>query len=80
MKKKFQKNNSENEVVKIILYSDTNRKKKYECVGVLLKEDDKMLRIGFNAVENVVKDYLDIDKKNMISMEKIEQKEIKHLF
>ncbi|OGD68847.1 hypothetical protein A2996_02310 [Candidatus Campbellbacteria bacterium RIFCSPLOWO2_01_FULL_34_15] len=75
--KEDQKNNSENEVVEIVLYGDKNRKKKYECVGVLLEENSKKIKIGFNAIKGIVEDYLDIDKENIITITKINTQDIK---
>ena len=77
--KKGKENSQENEIIEVILYGDTN-KKKYKCVGVFIKENDEFLKIGFNAINDVVRDYLDINKKDIISIRKINKKEIQKLF
>ena len=79
-KNNLKKEREENQIVEIILHDDSDTIKKYKCVGVLMKENEKTLRIGFNAVENVVKDYLDIKKKNIVDIKTINPKEISSLF
>ena len=55
-------------------------KNKYECVGALMHETDKKIRIGFNAKNNVVIDYLDINVKDIINIRKVSKKEIAKIF
>ena len=47
--KKGKENSQENEIIEVILYGDTN-KKKYKCVGVFIKENDEFLKIGVDGV------------------------------
>ncbi len=60
------------------MYSDSKKRNtKYECVGVLIKEENKKIRIAFNARENKIIDFLDIEKKNIVSMTVIKNSNIK---
>jgi hypothetical protein len=55
-------------------------KNRYKCVGVLMNETTEKIRIGFNAKDNVVEDYLDINAKDIINVREIDKKEIKKIF
>ncbi|MCR4306740.1 MAG: hypothetical protein NUV42_02105 [Candidatus Yonathbacteria bacterium] len=74
MKKLLDKNNPENTVVRVVLRGPD--KKEYECVGVLVREKKNMVRVSFNAIDDVVKDYLDIEKKDILSIDTVETSEI----
>jgi len=69
----------ENKIIEVFLYGDINRKK-YKCVGVFMKENENILTIGFNAVNDVVKDYLDINKKDIINIRGVVKNEINLLY
>jgi hypothetical protein len=67
----------ENTIVEVLFTgSDGNI---YNCVGVLLRESDKKIRVAFNAINDVVKDYLDIDKDDIVSVHFVESLIIKEL-
>ena len=76
--KLFPNKSKNNIIVKVDFWS--NNKNQYECVGVLMNETDKKIRIGFNAKNDVVEDYLDINTKNIINIRKISKKEIRKIF
>lgn len=68
-----------NLIVRVILHADD--KKEYECVGVLMKmkEDKDTVRIAFNAKNDKVVDYLDIKKTDIISIDILDNSDIKKL-
>lgn len=74
MEKLLNNNNPKNTVVRIILLGDDNEK--YECVGVLTKETASMIRVSFNAKNDVVMDYLDIKRKEIISIDILNENEV----
>ncbi len=59
------KNNPENIIVHVVLRATG---KEYECVGVLMSETENMIRVSFNAKDDKVKDYLDIKKSDVVSL------------
>lgn len=74
------KNDFENVIVKIIFTAiSKNKKEKYQCVGVLVRDDKEVVRIGFNAINDNVKDYLDIKKVDVLDIIKVKPSEIKLL-
>lgn len=76
MKKLLLKNKNSNTVVKVLMYSEKKQNKEYECVGVITKEDEVSIRIAFTAKKNVVVDYIDVKKTNIISIKVIKTKDI----
>ncbi len=76
-KKILDKNNSENSIIHVVLRADDN--KEYECVGVLMKEEKDTIYIAFNAKNDEVKDYLPIKKVDIISINIVDDSEIKEL-
>lgn len=77
MKKLLDENNSENTVVHVILRGSDNEE--YECAGVLIKEDEATIRVAFNAINDKVKDYLDIKKSDIISINTLNSSDIEKL-
>ena len=75
---KFSPENKKNNIVIELTVLDAD-KNKYKCIGVLMKEDDKALRIGFNAMNNTVVDYLDIETEQIVDIKLINPKDIKVL-
>jgi len=69
VEKLLNNNNPDNTVVRIILLGDDGEK--YDCVGVLTKESPTMIRVSFNAKNDVVMDYLDIKRKEIIKIDVI---------
>lgn len=74
MKKFLSEHNSENIIVNVILRGSDNAE--YECSGVLMREEDDMVRIGFNAVNDKVRDYLDINRSDILSIEAVDPSKI----
>lgn len=66
MKKLLDENNPENTVVHIILRASDNEE--YECVGVLMREEEDFIRVVFTAKNDKVVDYLDIKRSDIISI------------
>lgn len=54
----------------------SSKKMKFKCAGVLIKETDECIRVGFNAKDNQLVDFLDIDNKDLISVNEIPSAEI----
>ncbi|MHB0978274.1 MAG: hypothetical protein ACYC1K_02640 [Minisyncoccota bacterium] len=73
----FPKNKKNNIIVELTILDD--KKNKYKCTGVLMKENNSVLRIGFNARNNTVIDYLDVKIKQILDIKMIKSKEIKNL-
>ena len=72
-----QNDTENNTVVELLIQgSDGNH---YRCVGVLMWEKDSICRIGFNAKNDEVIDFLDLNKKEILEMRKVEENEIKLL-
>lgn len=67
MKRKITNKKSENTFVHIVMHGDDN--KKYECAGALIKKGPESLRIAFSSKNNVVVDYIDIKKENIIKID-----------
>ncbi|NNM83954.1 hypothetical protein HKL94_01940 [Candidatus Parcubacteria bacterium] len=77
MKKLLNPNTSENTIVHIAMRgSDKNE---YECVGVLVREEAKSIRVGFNAKNDIIMDYLDIPKPDILSIEVMNPAKIRKL-
>jgi len=51
----------------------------YQCAGVLLHVTDKKIRVAFNAIDNIARDYIDIAKKDVIRMRELAEQEILHV-
>ena len=77
MKKLLDKNNPENTIAQVVFLGSDKRK--YECVGVLTKDEKNLIRIAFNAKDDVVVDYLDIERKNIIKIEILSPLKIKRI-
>jgi len=76
-KKLLDKNNPENTVVRVIFRGKFNDK--YDCVGVLVREEKKMIRIAFSAKDNKMVDFLDVRKSKIVSIGIIHPSAIKNL-
>lgn len=76
-KKLLDKNNPENTIAHVIFRGRFNEE--YECAGVLMREEKKHIRVAFNAKNDVVKDYVDIKKSKIISIEVLKHSDIEKL-
>lgn len=77
MKKLLDKNNPENTIVKVVFLGSDKRK--YECVGVLTKDEENLIRVAFNAKDDVVVDYLDIKKSDIVNIKILNSSKIKRI-
>jgi len=68
MNKVISKN--KNTVVRVIF--EDRFKAKYECVGVLIKENKDSIRIAFNAKNDRVVDFIDVKQSNIIKIDIID--------
>lgn len=66
MKKLLDKNNPENTIVHVAFKGRFGEE--YECVGVLIKEEKDFVQIAFNAKNDKVKDFLDIKRSDISSI------------
>lgn len=64
--KENSKNGTKNVVVEVVLLGTD--KKKYESICVLVKEDTDSIRIAFNAKKGILLDFLDIKRKDVLSI------------
>ena len=77
IKKILDKNNSKNTIVKVIFKG--HFKEEYEGVGVLIREEKNSIRVAFNAKNNEIKDYLDIKRLDIISIDILDESKIKKI-
>lgn len=79
-KKSNENKNIENKIVHIVFVSSKHPELgEYECVGVLIKDEKDMVRVCFNAKDVVVKDYLDIQRSDIVSIDIIDPAQIEIL-
>ncbi len=64
----------ENELIRLKIKRDDG--KLYECIGVLLREDAEKIRVAFNARNDVVIDYIDVSKIDIVRREKIDMSSV----
>jgi len=67
MKKLLDENNPENTVVRVVFRGRFNEE--YECAGVLMREEDDLIRVAFNAKDDKVIDFLDIKRSEIVSID-----------
>lgn len=79
-KKLRDENNQENTVVHVIftLPKDPKREE-YECVGVLVRDDTDMVRVAFNMKNDVVVDFIDIQRVDIVSIDVVDPVKIESL-
>lgn len=77
MEKILDINNLENVVVDVTFRGSDNQE--YECAGVFLGEGGDVVRIAFNAKNDKVTDYLDINISDVISIKMVDQFSIRKL-
>lgn len=77
MKRLLNENDSENTIIKVVFFGSD--KKKYECVGVLMKDEKNLIKVAFNAIGGVVVDYLDIKRKDIIKIKILDSSKIKSI-
>lgn len=79
-KKLCEENTLENTVVHIVFVSPKYPELgEYECVGALVRDEKDMVRVCFNAKNNVVEDYLDIQRADIVSIDIVDPSEIEEL-
>lgn len=76
-KKLLNKNNPENTLVSVVFVN--NFKEEFECVGVLIKEQKDFIRVGFNAKNDKVVDYVDIKRSDILSISILDSSSINKL-
>ena len=72
---KEQIKSDENAIVYVKMWGEDGNE--YECVGILMKDESQYIRIAFNAHNDVAKDDLVIQKKDIIHIRILTPKEIK---
>lgn len=78
-KKLLDDNNPENTIVHIVMHEGKGGDTEYECVGVLMEENENMIRVAFNAKSDVVVDDLIIKREDIVSMEVLDSATIENL-
>jgi len=76
MDKLLNENDSKNTLVHVVLSAGNE---KYECIGVLTREDKESIRVAFNAKNDKVVDYLDIKRSDIKSINVLDQSKIENL-
>ena len=51
----------------------------YECVGVLIRDEAELIRVAFNAVHDHVRDFLDITRTDIISMQVVDPAQVEEI-
>jgi hypothetical protein len=78
-KKLLDENNSENTIVHIVMREEKSGDTEYECVGGLMEENEEMVRVAFNAKNDVVVDDLTIKRTDIVSIEVVNPVVIENL-
>ncbi len=68
MQKLLDENNPENTIVHVVMREDKSSDTEYECVGVLMEENENMVRVAFNGKNDKVVDDLVIPRLDVISI------------
>jgi|CXWL01.1.fsa_nt_gi hypothetical protein len=50
----------------------------YRCVGVIVRENDEMIRVCFTARDDEVADHLDIKNEDILLIKQVETQRISH--
>lgn len=79
-KKQHNENNPENIVVHVVFVSPKDPKREeYECVGALVRDEKDMVRIAFSAKNDIVEEYLDIQRSDIMSIDVLDPSKIEKL-
>lgn len=73
-KKLLDPNNPENTIVRVVFRGSAGDE--YECAGVLVREERDVIRVAFNAVNDDVVDFLDINREDLIDMQVVDPVQI----
>lgn len=65
---------SDNVVVEIMFTGPDGLQ--YICAGVLLRKSETEIRVGFNAIEDEVRDWLDINTSHIDSIREVPETDI----
>lgn len=80
IKKQYNKNNPENTVVHVVFVSPKDPKREeYECVGALVRDKKDMIRVAFSAKNDVVEEYIDIQRPDIVSINVLDNSKIEKL-
>lgn len=78
--KLLDENNPENTVVHVVFVSPKDpRREQYECVGVLTREEKDMIRVVFNAKNDVADEFIVIQKADIVSIHVVDPLKIERL-
>jgi hypothetical protein len=78
-KKLLDANNPENTIMHIVMRDEKTGNTEYKCVGVLMEENENIIRVAFNAKNDVVVDDLTIKRENIVSIEVLDPATIENL-
>ncbi|MGB2580691.1 MAG: hypothetical protein WBC83_03275 [Minisyncoccia bacterium] len=80
IKKLLNENNQENTVVHVVFTSPKDPKREeYECVGALVVDEKDMVRIAFSTKNDVVEEYIDIQRADIVGIDVVDDSKIKKL-
>lgn len=80
IKKQYSKNNPENTVVHVVFVSPKDPKREeYECVGALVRDKKDMIRVAFSAKNDVVEEYIEIQRPDIVSINVLDNSKIEKL-
>ncbi|TSC55093.1 MAG: hypothetical protein LiPW30_559 [Parcubacteria group bacterium LiPW_30] len=77
MKKLLVKDSDENVIVDVIFRADDNNE--YECVGVLVEENDNLIEVAFNSKNGEIVDSINIKRADIISINVLDSSKIEKL-
>lgn len=75
--KLLDKTNPENTIVRVVFRGKFNEE--YECAGVLMIEKEGLIRVAFGAKNDIVVDYVDIKRKDIVSITIVNPSDVKKL-
>ena len=78
-KKLLNEDNPENTFVHVVMRDEKSVEMEYECVGVLMEENENIIRVAFNAKNDKVVDDLTINRSDIVSIEVLDLSTIENL-
>lgn len=79
MQKLLDENNPENTFVHIVMREGGASDTEYECVGVLMEENEDIVRVAFNAKNDKVVDDLKINRSDVVSIKILNSSQIEKI-
>ncbi len=78
-KKLLNEDSFENTFVHVVMHEEKGGIAEYECVGVLMEENENIIRLAFNAKNDKVVDDLKINRSDIVSIEILDSSTMENL-